>query len=140
MSLKNITPSIACNGTAEKAIELYKNALGAKVEAMMRFADAPGMKVTEAEKPLIMHSLLRVGGGTIMVMDTRPDHPVKPEGNVQIALEFDDPAELEKAFEKLSSGGSVTLPVQNMFWGARFAMLTDAHGVRWMLNAPLKQA
>lgn len=26
------------------------------------------------------------------------------------------------------------MPLQDMFWGARFGMLTDQFGVRWMIN------
>ena len=26
------------------------------------------------------------------------------------------------------------MPVQDMFWGARFGMLTDKFGVHWMFN------
>jgi PhnB protein len=33
------------------------------------------------------------------------------------------------------------MPLQNMFWGAHFGMLTDQFGINWMFNYELpKQA
>jgi PhnB protein len=46
---------------------------------------------------------------------------------------------MAKAFELLSAGGKVTLPIQDTFWGAKFGMLTDAFGVRWMFNCETKK-
>jgi uncharacterized glyoxalase superfamily protein PhnB len=61
------------------------------------------------------------------------------EGNVQIALDFTELAEMARAFQALASGGKVTLPIQDTFWGAEFGMLTDVYGVRWMFNCELKK-
>jgi PhnB protein len=63
-----------------------------------------------------------------------PNQPVGADGNVHITLDFDDVEEMSKRFDALSAGGNVTMPLQNTFWGARFGMLTDAYGIRWMFN------
>ena len=42
MSIKKLNPYLNFNGTAAKAIKLYETALGAKVENVMPWADAPG--------------------------------------------------------------------------------------------------
>ena len=47
---------------------------------------------------------------------------------------------MEKAFDALAAGGKVTLPLQDMFWGARFGLLTDTYGVQWMFNSEHKKA
>jgi PhnB protein len=36
-------------------------------------------------------------------------------------------------------GGRIELPLQDMFWGAKFGMLTDAFGVSWMFNCDKKR-
>ena len=40
----------------------------------------------------------------------------------------------------MGAGGTVTMPLQDMFWGARFGMLKDTFGVQWMFNCELKKS
>ena len=75
-----------------------------------------------------------------MMSDAPPERPVSGEGNVQITLHFTEPAAMEKAFNALAAGGKVRLPLQDMFWGAKFGMLTDAYGIPWMFSCELKKA
>ena len=139
MNIEHVSPYIHLNGTVEKAIQLYERALGAKVESVMRYGDAPGVCDDKPEnKDLVLHSALRIGGSRMMLNDEPPDRPAAVEGNVEVALQFAEVEDLEKAFAALAEGGKVTVPPQDMFWGARFGALTDAYGVRWMFNCPLK--
>jgi PhnB protein len=140
MSIKQLNPYINLNGTAEQAIALYERALGARLDAIMRFSEMQGMKVAPEHANRIMHSMLSIGGGVVMVSDTLPDNPGSPGANVQICLHFDDVADMAKRFDALAEGGKVTLPPQDTFWGARFGMLTDVYGVEWMFSCELKKA
>src|SRR5438874_4107543 len=139
MSIKQVNPYIHFNGTAEKAIKLYENALGAKTETVMRYSDAPGACAPNGNANLILHAAVRIGAGMVMVSDTQPDRPVATRSNVQVALDFLDPDTMEKAFAALAAGGKVAVSPQDMFWGAKFGMLTDAFGVQWMFNCELKK-
>jgi len=141
MAIKQLNPYLNFNGTAEKAIKLYESALGAKVENVMRFGDgAGGMPVAPADKDRIMHAVLHRGGGMVMLSDTMPNQPVGADGNVHITLDFDDAGEMNEKFDALAAGGKVTMPLNDTFWGARFGMLTDAYGIRWMFNCQKKGA
>ena len=134
MAVKSLNPYINFNGTAEKALKLYESALGAKVNNVMRFGDLPDSKLGPEHKNRVMHAHLQIGGGTLMLSDTMPDAPVVTDSNVQVMLDFDDPADMARKFEALSSGGKVTMPLHDTFWGAKFGMLTDALGIDWMFN------
>jgi PhnB protein len=138
MSVKSLNPYLNFAGTAAAAIQLYESALGAVTQNVMRFADAPGMKVPDNQKNFIMHAHLRIGDSVIMISDTTQG-TVSPGENVQVALHFTDVDSMAKAFDALAAGGKVTLPLQDMFWGARFGMLTDAHGILWMFSCELKK-
>ncbi|GAA4583489.1 hypothetical protein GCM10023194_20940 [Planotetraspora phitsanulokensis] len=37
-------------------------------------------------------------------------------------------------WEKLSAGGTVTMPMQKQVWGDEFGMCVDKFGVPWMVN------
>jgi PhnB protein len=45
---------------------------------------------------------------------------------------------MQKAFDALAKGGSITMPLMDQFWGAKFGMLTDAYGINWMFNCEKK--
>ena len=141
MSITNLNPYINFNGDADKAIKLYEKALGAKAENVMRWGEMPPGEgdVKPEHKNRVMHALLHVGGGDIMVADTLPDRPAKLGDNAQVALAFDDVADMKKKFDALSAGGQVTMPIQDTFWGAKFGMLKDQFGVQWLFNCQQAQ-
>jgi PhnB protein len=139
MAIKQLNPYLNFNGTADQAIKLYERALGAKAENVSRFGDVAGSKVTPEHKNRVMHALLRVGPGVIMISDSQPNVPVPDDSNVHVCLDFTDASDMNKKFDALAAGGKVTMPLQDTFWGARFGMLTDAFGVRWMFNCEQKK-
>jgi PhnB protein len=142
MAIKSITPYLMFDGTAEKAIKLYESALGATTKGLMRFGDTPGDEhcKTQADKDRVMHAMLHIDGATIMVSDGMPGTPGPTDSNVHITLDFDDLAEMTRKFDALAEGGKVTLALHDTFWGAKFGMITDAFGIRWMFNHEIKKS
>jgi PhnB protein len=53
-----------------------------------------------------------------------------------ISIVARDKAEADRAFELLSSGGAVRMPLANAPWGPYFGMCTDRFGVQWMISLP----
>ena len=53
------------------------------------------------------------------------------------SLSLDVPTldEALRLYDALSAGGVAEMPVQSVFWGGHFGMLTDKFGVNWMLVA-----
>ena len=140
MPIKQLNPYLNLNGTAEKAIRLYESALGAKTEALMRWGEMPGGNVDPKHKDLVMHAQLRIGEGQVMIADSQPSMPAPTETNTHICLHFDDISDMTQKFDALAKGGVVTMPLQDTFWAARFGLLTDAFGVRWMFNCEIEKA
>ena len=138
MSITNLNPYIHFDGTADQAIELYKNALGAKTETLMRWGEVPGMNPPPELNGKVMHAHLRIGEGTLLVSDGG-SCVQGTAANVQIILDFAEVPEMTKAFDALAAGGKVVMPLADTFWGARFGMLTDAYGVGWKFNCMLKK-
>jgi PhnB protein len=134
MSITELAPYLNFDGTAGKAIQLYERALGAKTEMVQRFADMPGNQPASEHKDRVMHARLRIGEGAIMISDTQPGTPLIVGNNAYVCLNFTDVAEMTRAFDALSAGGKVGMPLQDTFWGATFGFLTDAYGVNWMFN------
>lgn len=130
MSILKLNPYINFNGDAAKAIALYEKALGAKVEQLLRFGELPDM--APEHKDRIMHAALRVGEATLMLSDGQPERPIKSRSGSHVCLHFGDAKDMHEKFEALSSGGKVSYPIHDAFFGAKFGMLDDAFGVQWM--------
>jgi len=125
-------------GNCEEALNFYKEALGGKVIQISHMGDGQ-MEVPENLKDKVMHARLQLGESVLYMSDTFEPSSVKQGNNVSLSLEIDDTAKLENLFNKLSAGGTVKMPLEDTFWGARFGMLTDKFGIHWMMNCQLKK-
>jgi PhnB protein len=54
--------------------------------------------------------------------------------NSHICLEPESREHAKELFDALSAGGNITMPLQDMFFGAYFGEFTDKFGVKWMVN------
>jgi PhnB protein len=121
------------NGRCEEAIEFYKKTLGAKVEMLMRFKEAPGdHKCSPGTEEKVMHSCLRIGETAVMASDGMAQG--KPEfKGFSLAVNAKDKAEADRLFGALSDGGQVHQPLVETFFSPRFGMVADKFGVGWMV-------
>jgi PhnB protein len=133
------TPFLTFNGNCRDAMKFYESCFDGEL-FLMTVGEAPGDFPVEA-KDLVMHSTLRnsraVSGVLIAAADSWAGAPYHPGNNFSVLLEFDDLEENQRVFDALGQAGNVTMPLQDMFWGARFGMLTDQFGVQWMFNCAL---
>jgi PhnB protein len=134
MTIKALNPYLIFNGEAQQAINFYQEALGARVEQLIRFSEVPGMQVAEEHKQRVMHCQLSIGEAVFMVSDSMPNEPAARQSNIHVVLHLSDEPDLHAKFTALSRGGKVSFPVHDSFWGAKFGMLVDGFGVPWMLN------
>ena len=119
-----ITPYLAVDD-AKGAIEFYKRAFGAKERVLMPM---PGGKVGHAE--------LEIGDSLIMLSDPFEQARTKtPKAigatTVGIFLYSEDVDETYK--QALDAGATSTSEPEDMFWGDRFASVTDPYGHNWQI-------
>ena len=128
-----VTPYLFFNGRCEEAIEFYKKALGAKVEMMMRFKEAPGdHKCAPGTENNIMHSCIRIGDTAVMASDGMAQG--KPEfKGFSLTINAKNEAEADRLFGALADGGQVHQPLIQTFFSPKFGMLADKFGVGWMV-------
>ena len=69
-----------------------------------------------------------------MGADTPPGMEHQPGNNIAVSLSGDDGDELRGYWEKLSGGGTVTVPLEKQMWGDEFGMCDDRFGITWMVN------
>jgi len=133
-----LNPYISFKDNARQAMEFYKAALGGTL-TMNTFGEYGAPDAPEADK--IMHAQLETDAGfTLMGADTPPGMEHHAGDNVAVSLSGDDGDELRGYWEKLSDGGTVSVPLEKQMWGDEFGMLVDRFGVGWMVNIAGKPA
>ncbi len=120
----SITPYLSVDD-ASKAIEFYKRAFGAKERVLM---PTPDGKVAHAE--------LEIGDSLIMLSDPFPQATGKSPKEVGtttvgIFLYTEDVDEIVQ--QVVDAGGTITTPVENMFWGDRYGKVSDPFGHEWSI-------
>jgi PhnB protein len=126
-----LNPYLAFAGNARQAMEFYRDVFGG--ELALDTYGASGM-AAPGDEDKVMHAQLETPAGyTLMASDAPAGMQTSGGSDISVSLSGDD-AELRGYFEKLSAGGSVTMPLEKQVWGDEFGMCVDPFGVQWMVN------
>ena len=115
-------PSLAVDDAA-RAIDFYTRAFGARERARI---EGPG--------GMIAHAEIEIGSSVVMLADPFPQSTRKPPkelGGTSVGVFIyveDVDAVVERAVD---AGATVTMPVDDMFWGDRYGKVTDPFGHEW---------
>ncbi|MGH7728760.1 MAG: VOC family protein [Vulcanimicrobiaceae bacterium] len=132
-----LAPYLFFYGRCEEALAFYKTVLGGSYEVQRNTALPAEYEVPAEWRNKVMHATFTAPGLTFMAADGREAKSVDPEaGNISLSLSTPDRAAGERLFAALSDGGKVTMPLDDAFWGGRFAIVQDRFGIEWMLSTP----
>jgi PhnB protein len=138
----NVQPYVFFDGKCEEALEFYKSAIGAKVDMMMRYKEAPAdqqAQMSPGSMNKVMHAAFKVGDTQILASDGECGGKPNFQG-FSLTINAANDAEADKLFAALGKGGKVTMPMSETFFASRFGMLADKFGVNWMVLAEKKAA
>ena len=134
----SVQPYVFFNGRCEEALEFYRSAVGAEVEMLSRFKDAPEPGMTQpGMESKVMHASFRIGDTLLMASDGRCDGQPRFEG-FSLSIVVPDEEKADSVFNALADGGKVTMPLEKTFWAPKFGMLEDRFGVGWMVSVQHK--
>jgi PhnB protein len=127
---------LSFDGRCEEAVEFYRRALGAEVQMLMRFRDAPeGSGISPGSEDKVMHACLKIGDSQVMASDGRCTGKTNFQGFC-LSITVANEAEADKVFAALGDGGQVQMPLGKTFFSRRFGMVADRFGVCWMVIVP----
>jgi PhnB protein len=121
---RTVTPHLVCRGTAD-AIQFYVRAFGAKEKLRMAAPDGS-----------IAHAELQLGDSMVMLGEESPQQgALSPQaiGGTPVNV-FLYVADVDRSFARaVEAGATALMPPTNMFWGDRYAQLSDPFGHKWSM-------
>lgn len=130
--MARLNPYLSFNGNCREAMNFYKDCLGGQVN-FMTVGDSPiAGQMPPSLKDAILHSTLKTDDLELMATDMTRESLT--DGNtVHLCLVCKNEAEIRLLFEKLSAGGKVNQPLNEMFFGL-IGELTDKYHKTWILE------
>lgn len=136
--MAQVNAYLTFDGNCEEAFNFYKNAFNKEFEYIGRFKDIPTEnELNDENGNKIMHISLRISNETVLMgSDTNENcgQTVTFGDNISVSINTESKEEAEDLFNKLSDGGTVSMPLEKTFWGAYFGMFIDKFGINWMVN------
>jgi PhnB protein len=132
-----VLPYLYFDGRCDEALAFYQKHLGATVESLMRFKDAPPSPAGGCTGPMppadkVMHASFKIGGSTLMASDGNSLGKPQFQG-ISLSLVVRTAEEAERVWAALAEGGQVQMPLGETFFSPRFGMVADRFGVSWMV-------
>jgi PhnB protein len=132
-----LNPYVNFDSSARQAMEFYKEVFGGELR-INTFGEFGQQDSPDADK--VMHAQLETDRGfTLMASDAPAGMELDPTGRITISLSGTDADDLRGYWNKLSDGGTVTMPLEKQMWGDEFGMCTDKFGVPWMVDITQQQ-
>jgi uncharacterized glyoxalase superfamily protein PhnB/uncharacterized protein YndB with AHSA1/START domain len=131
------------DGKTEEAFLFYKSIFKTEFigKGIQRFEDIPETTghppIAPEIKKMILHVELPITGNHILMGTDAPKEmgfTLTKGNNMHICIEPESRDEADRLFNELSAGGTVTMPMADMFFGAYFGEFSDQYGINWMIN------
>ena len=126
-----VVPHLTVKG-ARRAIDFYQRAFGAE---LVFATDIPGTD-------LVLHAELAINGQAVYLCDENPEFgafgpdAARPSPVTVHLNEVDVDALYDRA---VAAGATGRMAPEDMFWGARYARLTDPFGHAWSFGRQLRE-
>lgn len=125
-----VYPYLTVEG-GKAAVDFYTKAFGANEE----------FRTYGEDGERIMHARLRINGMAVLLSDHFAEFhggaPAPSPAGIMLHLEVDN---ADAWFKRAAdAGATITMPLQDMFWGDRYGQLKDPYGHTWSIGAPIKK-
>lgn len=122
------------NGNTEDAFTFYRSVFGGEFLEIQRFEENPDLTIAEKEKKKIMHIAYQIGENLVIhgadLLATE-DQQKAQGSNFHLLVEPSSREEVDRLFNLLSAGGTVSMPLQETYWGSYYGHCRDRFGIQW---------
>ena len=139
----SLTIYLHFNGNCREAFEFYRSIFGGEFAIFETFRNMPEVEGTAEDHgwsdealDQVMHVTYPIGSSVLMGSDVPEQFAPPPVqgSNFSISYQPESKEAADELFAKLSDGGTITMPMEDQFWGAYFGSCIDKFGISWQLN------
>ena len=127
----HLTTQLMFTGQAEEAMTFYVALFDGRVDTIERYAAGE-----PAREGTVKRAEFTIAGHRLACIDSPAVHAFGFTPSMSLFVDCADEAELTRAYEQLSDGGQVMMPLDNYGFSRRFGWVSDRFGVSWQLNLP----
>ena len=129
-----MNPYVNFSGQCEEAFLFYEQCLGGQLGPIFRYEGTALAKQIPADwQDKVMHASVTIGEQVLMGADVAPNEYEEPKG-FSLSLQMKSTSEADRIFPMLGQDGTVVMPLEKTFWAARFGVVIDRFGIRWLIN------
>jgi predicted 3-demethylubiquinone-9 3-methyltransferase (glyoxalase superfamily) len=127
---KIVATLLMFEGRAEEAMNFYVSLFGnSKITDVERYGpNEPGPEGS------VKYASFNINGYQLMCIDSPIKHAFTFTPSISIWVTCVDEAELNRAYDQLSAGGQIMMPLDNYGFSQKFGWVSDRFGVSWQLN------
>lgn len=125
------------NGQGQAAIAQYIEIFGIEKPAIITYGDLPqdpNFTISESEKNYIMSATINICGLNIMIQDLLKPMQTEYKSNITISIDAAEETTVTDWFHKMSEGGEITCPLQEMPWSKCYGAVKDRFGIPWQFQ------
>ena len=125
-------PTMNFNGQCREAMEMYREAFGGKVTALLTYGEAndPAYMLTEEQKNWIYHGELTFGDQRIIMSDHVDMHFETCYTNF-LTVMMDTKEQVINAWNTMKEGSTVIYALGSTFYSSARVVFIDRFGIRW---------
>ena len=117
-------------GRAEEAMMYYISLFGdSRIIAIERYGPNSGGK-----EGSVFKATFTLKGQEYMCIDSPVQHAFTFTPAISLYVDCDTEEEIDRLFEKLSTGGAVLMPLDAYPFSKKFAWVQDQFGISWQLS------
>lgn len=132
--MASINSYLTFNGNCREAMTFYRDCLGGELTLETIGESLNADKIPGIMKRSIMHAVLAKDELVIMGTDMVEERGLIKGNSISMMLNCNSEEEAKAYYDKLSTGGRASHPLQETCWGAIFGNLTDRFGNNWLIN------
>jgi PhnB protein len=133
------TTHINLRGDARAALALYQSVFGGET-TLFTYADAHAVTNPDEADQVMWGQVLSPDGFHVMAFDVPSARPYDQGAASYFVSVRGDEDEIKTYWGKLADVSTVLVPLGPAGWSPLYGMLTDPHGVTWVLDSVPQQA
>ena len=128
--MKRIVPHLRIKNCKEE-IEYYKDVFGGEIKNTQL---SDGIEMFKGYEGKYIHAELHINENCILYMADVFGEETVQGTSILLGPDLESEEEITNVYEELAKDGEIKMELQDTFWGAKHAIVTDRNGITWELN------